>query len=60
MLRTLRRASSHGVGSRLWTLLTRYYLDIEQVTEQLGAAAIYALLLLLMTQLMVSESSWLS
>lgn len=46
------------VGSQLWKLLTAYYLDqIELVREQLRAAAIYALLSLLVKQLMTWETS---
>ena len=47
-----------NIGSRLWTLLTRYYLDqIEAVLEQLREAATYALLGLLVDQLLVFEGS---
>jgi hypothetical protein len=45
------------VGSELWKLLTRYYLvAIDPVREQLRAAAIYGLLSLFVTQLMISTS----
>lgn len=45
------------VSSQLWRTLTAYYLDqIELVREQLRAAAIYALLSLLVTQLMTWET----
>jgi Restriction endonuclease len=41
------------VGSELWTLLTRYYLDqIDRVREQLRAAAMYSLLSLLVDQVL--------
>ena len=46
------------VSSKLWKTLTNYYLDqIELVREQLRAASIYALLSLLVTQLMTWETS---
>jgi hypothetical protein len=46
------------IGSEYWALLTRYYLrQIEQVREQLREAAMYALLSLLVDQVLVLEGN---
>lgn len=46
------------VSSQLWEMLTAYYINqIELVQEQLRAAAIYALLSLVVAQLMTWETS---
>jgi hypothetical protein len=48
---------SVNIDSELWTLLTHYYMvAIDPMGEQLRAAAIYALLSLLVTQLMITSS----
>ncbi|MGD1058769.1 MAG: hypothetical protein ABR992_15300 [Solirubrobacteraceae bacterium] len=47
------RLATH-IGSELWMLLTRYYLErIEQVRDQLRSAAMYSLLSLVVDQVLV-------